>query len=226
MPDVEQRASETHGGSSAAVYRMVADALPASTAPHGVLVDVGCGRGELRSWVGDRCARYVGVDVIRHAGFPADGELLLANLDGRAVPLPDASADVVVSAETIEHVENPRALVRDLVRLARPGGLVLVTTPNQLSLASLLCLAKRGQFQYFQEGPGLYPAHISALLPVDLERIFKECGLEQVELLYSADGRVPFSERRWPARFVGTRGARGRLFSDNVLVRGRKPGGS
>jgi SAM-dependent methyltransferase len=222
MPDVERRANETHGESSTGVYRMVADALAPGTAPHGVLIDVGCGRGELRTWVRDRCTRYVGVDVIRHAGFPADGELVLANLDGGAVPLPDASADVVVSAETIEHVENPRALVRDLVRLTRPGGLVLVTTPNQLSLASLICLAGRGQFQYFQRAPGLYPAHITALLPIDLERIFAECGLSEIELRYSADGRVPFSERRWPARLPAASGPRGRLFSDNVLVRGRK----
>jgi SAM-dependent methyltransferase len=222
MPDVEQRASETHGGSGDAVYRLVADALATSNAPRGTLVDVGCGRGELRTWVREHLTRYVGVDVMRHAGFPAEGELVLANLDGGAVPLPDASADVVVSAETIEHVENPRALVRDLVRLVRPGGLVLVTTPNQLSLASLMCLAGRGEFQYFQRAPGLYPAHITALLPVDLERIFAECGLTEIELRYSADGRVPFSERRWPARINARTGVRGRFFSDNVLVRGRK----
>jgi SAM-dependent methyltransferase len=222
MQKVEQRALETDGASAEPVYRMVARALRESGAPRGTLVDVGCGRGALHAWVRDACSRYVGVDVVRYAGFPADGELVLMNLDSGHISLPDGCADVVVCAETIEHVENPRLLVRELVRLARPGGYLFVTTPNQLSLASVLCLLGRGQFQWFQRAPGLYPAHITALLPIDLERIAEESGLEDIAIDYSGTGRVPFSPRPWPAAFGSPRGSRGRLFSDNVLVRGRK----
>jgi len=223
MHDVEDRARQTHGGSSPAVYRLVAEALRTSGARRGTLLDVGCGRGELLGWLADECERYVGVDVVRHAGVPASAELVLMNLDGGAVPLPDATAEVVVCAETIEHVENPRRLLRELVRLLRPGGLLLATTPNQLSLSSLLCLVGRGQFQWFQQSPGLYPAHISALLPIDLERIARESGLERVELLYSGAGRVPLSDRAWPSGLSSRSGRRGQLFSDNVLVRAHKP---
>jgi SAM-dependent methyltransferase len=204
---------------------MIRRALRASGAPRGTLLDVGCGRGELYGWVRDDCTRYVGVDVVRHEGFPEGAELVLMNLDTGSVPLPDGVADVVVCAETIEHVENPRLLVRDLARLARPGGYLFVTTPNQLSLASVLCLLGRGQFQWFQASPGLYPAHITALLPIDLERIAAECGLEDIAIDYSGTGRVPFSARPWPAGVGAAHGARGRLFSDNVLVRARKPSG-
>ncbi len=223
MRNAEERALETHGASNEAVYRMLERALRASGAARGTLVDVGCGRGALHAWLSEAYARYIGVDVVRHDGFPADAELVLMNLDSGTLPLADGSADVVVCAETIEHVENPRLLVRELVRIARPGGYLFVTTPNQLSLASLLCLLGRGQFQWFQQAPGLYPAHITALLPADLERIAAECGLEEIALDYSGTGRVPFSARAWPG-VVGARdGRRGRLFSDNVLVRGRKP---
>ncbi len=223
MENVEQRALETDGASAEPVYRMVARALEASGAPRGTVVDVGCGRGGLHGWIRGACARYVGVDVLRYTGFPADGELVLMDLDTGRVPLPDAFADVVVCAETIEHVENPRLLMRELVRLARPGGYLFVTTPNQLSLASVLCLLRRGQFQWFQRAPGLYPAHITALLPVDLERIAAECGLQEIAIDYSGTGRVPFSPRPWPRALGASQGSRGRLFSDNVLVRGRKP---
>jgi SAM-dependent methyltransferase len=223
MPNAEERALETHGGSQEAVYGMLERALRASGATRGTLVDIGCGRGVLHERLREAYARYIGVDVVRHAGFPADAELVLMDLDAGKLPLADGSADVVVCAETIEHVENPRLLMRELVRIARPGGYLFVTTPNQLSLASLLCLLGRGQFQWFQQAPGLYPAHITALLPVDLERIAAECGLEQIALDYSGAGRVPFSARAWPAAVGARRGARGRLFSDNVLVRGRKP---
>ncbi|HTQ06054.1 MAG TPA: methyltransferase domain-containing protein [Polyangiaceae bacterium] len=223
MADTRARALESGGSSVDAVRRMVVAALERHGGRAATLVDVGCGRGELLADLGARVERYVGVDVVRHDGFPADRELLTVDVDTGKVPFPDDAADVVVCAETIEHVENPRALVRELVRLARPGGWVFVTTPNQLSVASLSCLVARGEFQYFQAAPGLYPAHITALLEVDLRRILAECGLESVEVAYSGAGRVPFSTRRWPRLLAATNGLRGRSFSDNVLVAGRKP---
>ena len=80
------------------------------------------------------------------------------------LPVEDGAADVVVSIETIEHLENPRALFRELVRAVRPGGLLLVTTPNQLSLLSKLSFVVKDRHGAFQAVH--YPAHITALPPV------------------------------------------------------------
>jgi SAM-dependent methyltransferase len=222
MMDVEERARRSAGSSTSAVYAMLATAIAERGLADGTLVDVGCGGAALADEL-PRSFHYVGVDVVRHPGFPAGRELVVCNLDSGRIPLEDGHADVVVSAETIEHVENPRALMRELVRLARPGGWVFVTTPNQLSVASLLCLLARGEFQYFQKAPGMYPAHITALLEVDLRRIADECSLVDVDVIYSASGRVPFTPRSWPRSFAARRGFRGRAFSDNVLVCGMKP---
>lgn len=219
----EGRAVATGGASNEAVHALVERALEKHGPTDGVLVDVGAGRGDLGRRLGGRFTRYVGADVVRHAGFPAELEFVRADLDAHRVPLPDGSADVVACVETIEHVENPRALLRELARLARPGGLVVVTTPNQLSVASKLCLLTRGEFSQFQAGPGLYPAHITALLEIDLRRIVAETGLEDIDVLYSARGRVPLSARAWPTWLGSSTGWRGRAFSDNVLVCGRKP---
>ena len=52
--------------------------------------------------------------------------------DALAIPLSDASVDVVVSFETIEHVHDPRAFVRELKRGAKPSGVALLSTPNEL----------------------------------------------------------------------------------------------
>ena len=224
MIDVEERAKESGGASSSAVYGMLAAAMADRGLTGGTLIDVGCGNGTLAGELIHGTWRYIGVDVVRHPGFPAGCEFVLGNLDQDRIPIADGHADVVVSAETIEHVENPRALMRELVRLARPGGWVFVTTPNQLSLASLLCLLARGQFHYFQNGPGMYPAHITALLEIDLRRIAHECCLVDIDVLYSTSGRVPFTPRPWPRRLAARRGFRGRAFSDNVLVCGMKPG--
>jgi 2-polyprenyl-3-methyl-5-hydroxy-6-metoxy-1,4-benzoquinol methylase len=111
----------------------VASALGAVHPGGGTLVDVGCGSGALWQVLRSAFARYVGVDLIGYDGFPSDGELVISNLDD-TLPLADEYAEVVASIETIEHLENPRAFMRQLTRVVKPGGLVIVTTPNQLTL--------------------------------------------------------------------------------------------
>ncbi len=212
LPDAVARAWMSGGSTtSEAVYRMVVRAL-AGHRMRGTLVDIGCGAGRLFSLAGSCFNRYVGVDIVRHDEFPRGAEFVRADLNCGIVPLPDRFAQMVVSVETIEHLENPRALMREMARLARVGALVVVTTPNQLSLLSLLTLLVKGQFNQFQETPGSYPAHITALLEVDLVRIARECGLKDVKIVYSDHGRMPLTGRHWPA-FL-----KGRRFSDNLML--------
>jgi 2-polyprenyl-3-methyl-5-hydroxy-6-metoxy-1,4-benzoquinol methylase len=216
-PDAVSRARRSGGTSADAIYRMVAGALAARHAG-GVLLDVGCGHGYLWGHVARRFDRYVGADVMRYEGFPEGAEFCPVDLDAQRVGLPDEAADVVAAVETIEHLENPRAFVRELCRLARPGGWVVVTTPNQLSLLSKLTLVVKNQFNAFQEG--CYPAHLTALLEVDLRRVAAECGLGELAIAYSGHGRVPGTAWHYP-RWLSW--WRPRAFSDNVLLIGRKP---
>ena len=220
---VEDRARLSAGGSAAIIHASVVAALNERAIRAAVLLDVGCGTGALRAHVESNCDRYIGADAIRHDGFPTDVEFVRANLDAGSIALPDGSCDVVACVETIEHVENPRALMRELVRLARPGGWLVVTTPNQLSVLSKLGLLTKNEFVHFQERPGLYPAHISALLEIDLLRMCRENQLEQAMVRYSGQGRIPFTARNWPHPLRSRSGALGRAFSDNVLVIARKP---
>ena len=221
--NVEERARLSAGESAAVIHAAVLAACIERGVHAQCLLDVGCGTGSLRARVQTCCERYIGADAIRHHGFPADAEFVLANLDAGNVALPDGTCDVVACVETIEHVENPRALMRELVRLTRPGGWLIVTTPNQLSVLSKLTLLTKNEFTHFQERPGLYPAHISALLEVDLIRMCRENALEDLAVRYSGRGRIPFTARDWPYPLRAGSGARGRAFSDNILVVARKP---
>ena len=214
----EERARLSRGAGQPAVYALAARVVAGlDLAPGARLLDVGCGGGALWPAVRRHFAGYTGVDVVRYEGFPDDGEFYAADLESGAVPLPDESFDVVAAVETIEHLDGPRRFVRELVRLVKPGGWLIVTTPNQLSLSSLLCLLRRGQFQAFQEGPGLYPAHLTALLEADLLRIARENGLEGARVHYTDSGRIPLTPWHWP------RLLRGRWFSDNLLLVARRP---
>jgi SAM-dependent methyltransferase len=215
---VQARARQSLGGSEDAIHALVASAVARRHAGGGTVVDVGCGTGVLCARLAGLFDRYVGVDAVRYDGFPADAELVLADLDAGDAPLPPGSADVVVAVETIEHLENPRAFVRLLARLARPGGWVIVTTPNQLSLLSKATLLLKNRFNAFQEPS--YPAHITALLEVDLRRIAAECGLGDAAVEFTGSGRVPGTGRHFPGilarRFP-------RALSDNLLLAARKP---
>ena len=226
LPEPELRARVSGGASnSVALYELVRQFVVSRQAGIGILADVGCGEGNLQRYLGEYMARYIGVDLVRYVEFPvsANVDFCLVDLNSSSWPLPDGLADVVCSVETIEHVENPRAFMRELVRIARPGGLLVVTTPNQLSLLSKICLLLKNQFVHFQERPGLYPAHLSALLEVDLTRLARENGLTEVEIVYTGDGRIPSVSRHWPRWLASQRGRRGRAFSDNVMLVAQKP---
>jgi 2-polyprenyl-3-methyl-5-hydroxy-6-metoxy-1,4-benzoquinol methylase len=216
----EERARRSLGASGDAIYRMVERAVGARHPGGGTLVDVGCGSGLLWPHVRTHFARYVGVDVVRYDGFPAEGEFIALDLDRGDAPLPDGVADVAAGVETIEHLENPRAFVRMLARLAKPGGWIIITTPNQHSLLSKTRFVLRGEHAAFTDTS--YPAHLTALLAVDLRRMAAECGLVDVAIEYSGSGRVPSTGAHWPS-------ALSRAFpsalSDNLLLAGRKPHG-
>jgi hypothetical protein len=122
-----------------------------------------------------------------------------------------------MAIEVIEHLENPRDLMRKLVRIAKPDGWVIVTTPNQLSMLSLLTLLVKQQFQAFQDVS--YPAHLTALLEVDLKRIATECGLTAIAIDYSLSGRIPLTATHYPQMIAR---CFPRYLSDNVLLAGRK----
>ena len=210
--DVEARARLSLGTSAEPIYQTVATLL-AERRANGVLLDVGCGTGNLARAVGGRFTRYVGADVVRYEGFPADSEFRPIDTATGRVQMDDGVADVVAAVETIEHVENPRAFAREMTRLCRPGGWVVVTTPNQLSLLSKLTLVLRHEFNAFRAGS--YPAHLTALLEVDLRRIAGECGWADVAIRYTGAGRMPGTGRHYPR---GLSRLLSRALSDNVAL--------
>ena len=87
-----------------------------------------------------------------------------------------------------------------------------------ISSVEPLTFVLKDQFNAFQEAPGLYPAHITALLEVDLIRIFTESDLTDIQINYSNVGRMPFTPWHWPKSF----GLGDRAFSDNILCIGQK----
>lgn len=213
---VHARALQSRGESGDPIYRAAAAALRARGAA-GTVVDLGCGTGRFQHHAGSIATAYIGVDVVRHPGLGSDVTFVQADLDREPVPLGDGRADIVAAIETVEHLENPRRLLREAARILRPGGTLVVTTPNQLSLLCLLCLIFKGEFAAFQDTS--YPAHRTALLPADLRRIAGECGFGAIAVSYTESGRVPLTGVHYPG-FLSR--ACPRWCSDNVVLTARK----
>jgi SAM-dependent methyltransferase len=77
----------------------------------------------------------------RRAGI----ECVAANLKRRHFPYPDAHFDLVIMCETLEHLNfNPLPVIKEINRVLKPGGLLYLTVPNQLSAGNRLKLL-RGQ---------------------------------------------------------------------------------
>lgn len=132
-----------------------------------------------------------------------------------SLDIPSCKFDVIVSSEVIEHLENPRAIAREWFRLLRPSGTLILSTPNNESWRALLALLIQGHFVAFSDS--CYPAHITALLRKDLERILSEAGFRTVEFAFTDYGGVPkMPQKSYQELSFGM--LRGIRYSDNLLV--------
>jgi len=95
-------------------------------------MDVGCGAGSFLDLVRGLCRITVGIEPtpsLRQA-VVAKGHLAFPYCSDVPVELADKT-DVAVSFSVIEHVEHPRRLLKDIRRLLKPGGRLLLSTPNR-----------------------------------------------------------------------------------------------
>ena len=124
---VEARARQSLGRAHGRIHALVASLLAARNAG-GTLVDVGCGTGDRWRATADRFTRCIGIDAVRYPELPREIQFEQADLDRDRLPLADAAGDATAAVEVVEHLENPRGFVRELVRVTRPGGWVVMTT--------------------------------------------------------------------------------------------------
>jgi SAM-dependent methyltransferase len=195
------------------------------SAPNPTVLDVGCGDGgfldDLARHVGDPRVRWVGVDYSKHqlekaAALPYEFEW--CDLD-EGIPLPDESVDLVHAAEVIEHLVDPDRLVEESARVLRPGGYILITTPNLHAWYNRLLFPLGIQPVFYESssrstviGAGPLRALKGGTLPVGHLRLFNRTAL--LDLLRN-EGFSPVTVRG--ARFHAVPRALGWL--DSLLCR-------
>lgn len=107
--------------------------LLARIRPTDTVVDFGCGGGVVLSAAGQLAKEAFGFDIGEIALRKANsrpGRHCALKSDVANVPLRDNFADLAYSLEVLEHVWNPAAVIREMIRVVKPGGTVFFTTPN------------------------------------------------------------------------------------------------
>jgi SAM-dependent methyltransferase len=215
-------AAEASGGiSSDAIYACI-EQLILKKDLKGKIFDYGAGMGHMTRKL-LACRRFEHVAAADIRGIPSDLEGIVEWIQQDLnVPLigHDEAFSTIVAVEVIEHLENPRMVMRELTRTLIPGGTIILTTPNNESLRSLAALLVRGHYVAFSDS--CYPAHITALLRKDFLRIFGEVGLLPPEFYFSDVGGIPGKPNiTWQRVSFGL--LCGLRFSDNIVAVARKP---
>jgi len=108
-----------HLTTAAAVERILAASFERDS--ERIVCDVGCGGGAWRHKLEPYASHWIGLDLER---WPA----VTLQASAEAIPLADASIDLVFSTSALEHVRDYRAAIAEIHRVLRPGGTVLLGT--------------------------------------------------------------------------------------------------
>lgn len=142
------------------------------TLPGGRLLDVGCGLGALFSAVGDQWEMYgversaFCVDHIRER-YP---DVTVYNEDLSAIGFDDGFFDAIELSHVIEHVRDPIPLMRELHRILKPGGWLLIGTPN---MAGFVARRFKENFRLLHDR-----SHVCMYSTDSLKRLLHETGFE------------------------------------------------
>lgn len=104
----------------------------------------------------------------------------------RPLLLPDADADVITCFHSLEHWHHsPKRLFREITRALKPGGLLVLATPNAVNIRKrVYVLLGRSNFpslqEWYEEGDPVFRGHVREPVIRDLHEILKRNGLEVV----------------------------------------------
>jgi 2-polyprenyl-3-methyl-5-hydroxy-6-metoxy-1,4-benzoquinol methylase len=180
-------------------------------------LDAGCGAGTLAKFLTLRGQRVVGVDafavpVTLATGIVPEARFLVADLN-EPLPFADESFDLVLSYEVIEHLTRPEVFAKEALRVLRPGGAVVLKTPNRLDFYRMAD-PLLGRTWYADEDH----THVRYFGQFGLARLLRRAGFVDVSV---RAGTKPFLRkwRRWRKWFD----PRLPVFGNGVAGRAVKP---
>jgi methionine biosynthesis protein MetW len=216
--------------------RIVLDLILAARAE--TLLDIGCGRGTLGAMI---LAQRPNMRIYGTELTPASieeatqvGITIVTKDVTTGISLPDESVDVVVMGEIIEHLVDPDAVVDEVHRVLRPGGQLIVTTPNIASWTNRLVLAlgiqplftetstrkKYGRrFRFLGQGSTVMQGHLRLFTLSALTEMLEDLGFA---IIKTRGADVSMFDVFPPAGWVDRICARFPRFASDLIVVARK----
>jgi SAM-dependent methyltransferase len=147
------------------------ESLPAE----GHALDLGCGDGRLTAHL--RAPALTGADVsvvaLARAAERVHGARLVRLEPDAPLPFDDGCYDLVLCAETLEHVRDVQLLLSEVRRVLKPGGMLAITTPGHSRLTALKLLFRGWESEFHPLSP-----HLRYFTRRSLTRLLDEMGFE------------------------------------------------
>jgi len=176
--------------------------------PEHELLDLGAGAGIVEQMNFRGLAKKVcGVDLDeRVTSNPCLDEGKIA--DAEKIPYSEASFDMVISDNVMEHIVDPTAVLREIYRVLKPGGVFMFKTPNKNHYMPLIARLTPHRFhQYVNRLRGravedTFPTQYKANCPKDIAQLSNEAGLE-IGCLELCEGRPEYLRFNFLTYLVG-----------------------
>jgi glycosyltransferase involved in cell wall biosynthesis len=165
--------------------------------------------------------------------FECDVDLFDAERD--IYPYPDESFDTVLCCELIEHLfADPMHMMAEINRVLKPGGHLLLTTPNLGSLRAIAAILQGYHPSFFpayirprkegKEGEETEARHNREYVPMEVQHLFTNSGFEIVRLETGEFIDVPHPELSWIEHLLDRYSLNNGLRGDGIYALGRKTG--
>jgi len=106
------------------------------------IVDVGSGGGWLTRHMNDKSVSVTSIDLsfknVKRVTAENNSTGLLA--DAATLPFSNESVDAVIASEVIEHLNDPEKAIAEFIRILKPGGRVIITTPYKEDIKQHVCI--------------------------------------------------------------------------------------
>ena len=154
------------------------------------VLDVGCGGGLLSEAFAERGFHVTGIDASARSlaaarAHAAHSGLAIDYRDGRAEALPfdDASFDVVACCDMLEHVDDIDAVIAEIARVLKPGGVFLFDTINRTWLSRLVAIKLAQDWWPTRMIPRDVHVHAQFVRPAELDAAMRRQTLVTREMV-------------------------------------------
>lgn len=129
------------------------------------VLDIGCHQGEFLEMLGKKIARSVGIDPLYQERKHITDHRFLSREFQRDLPFEDWSFDVIVLLATIEHLQQKSVVAKEVRRLLRTGGCVVITVPSLFvdKILALLLFFRLVDGMSLEEHHGFSPDELPAI---------------------------------------------------------------